>query len=103
MTARRFRDLYLVIANDLGGVDNLSEGQRQLVRRAAMLGATCEQLEAAACLEGGTLDCDRYGMLTDRMGRLFQRLGLKRVAKDAMSLQQYLRERGKDVLDEAAE
>jgi hypothetical protein len=29
-------------------------------------------------------------MMTDRLTRIFQRLGLRRVAKDAMSLQQYL-------------
>jgi hypothetical protein len=35
-TARRFRDLIEDISADLGGVAMLSEGQRQLVRRAAM-------------------------------------------------------------------
>ena len=30
VTARRFRDLYEDIAADLGGLDQLSEGQRQL-------------------------------------------------------------------------
>jgi hypothetical protein len=29
-TARRFRDLVETIGNDLGGVDNFSEGQKQL-------------------------------------------------------------------------
>src|SRR5215467_4363246 len=35
VTARRFRDLYEGICSDLGGADILSEGQKQLARRAA--------------------------------------------------------------------
>ena len=46
VTARRFRDLYEDIAMDLGGLDCLSEGQKQLIRRAAMLSAESERLEA---------------------------------------------------------
>jgi len=34
------------ISADLGGVAMLSEGQRQLIRRAAMLSAECERQEA---------------------------------------------------------
>src|SRR5215813_5527197 len=47
-TARRFRDLFEDICTDLGGVDLLSEGQKQLARRAAMLSAEAERLEALA-------------------------------------------------------
>jgi hypothetical protein len=46
VTARRFRDLYDGICGDLGGVDQLSEGQRQLARRAAMLSSESERQEA---------------------------------------------------------
>ena len=42
----RFRDLYEDIVADLGGQDLLSEGQKQLARRAAMLSAEAERLEA---------------------------------------------------------
>jgi hypothetical protein len=45
-TARRFKDLVQDISSDLGGVALLSEGQRQLIRRAAMLSAECERHEA---------------------------------------------------------
>jgi len=47
-TARRFRDLFEDICGDLGGCDLLSEGQRQLAKRAALLSAECERLEALA-------------------------------------------------------
>jgi hypothetical protein len=47
---RRFRDLVGSIVSDLGGdPDQLSEGQRQLCRRAAGLSLECEKLEAQAC------------------------------------------------------
>ena len=46
LTARRFQDLYEDVANDLGGIDLLSEGQKQLIRRAATLSAESERQEA---------------------------------------------------------
>src|ERR1700694_4233123 len=47
-TARRFRDLVEAIGNDLGGVDHLSEGQKQRIRRAATLSIMAEAMEADA-------------------------------------------------------
>ena len=78
---RRFRDILEQIHEDLGGADNLSEGQRQLCRRAATMSMQCEILEAE-CVGGRTFDVDCYGQLTDRLGRCLQRLGLQRKAKD---------------------
>ena len=48
VTARRFKDLVEDISNDLGGASELSEAQRQLIRRAAMLSAKSERMEAIA-------------------------------------------------------
>jgi hypothetical protein len=62
-TARRFRDLFEDICGDLGGAAHLSEGQRQLVRRAAMLSAESERLEAMAARGEAAFDIDLYGML----------------------------------------
>src|ERR1700726_3696461 len=90
-TARRFKDLVEDIAADLGGKDHLSEGQRQLIRRAAMLSAECERQEALAARGEAEFNCDAYGVMCDRLGRLFGRLGLERVARDATpSLASYL-------------
>jgi hypothetical protein len=50
--ARRFADILGAVVSDLGGSDQLSEGQRQLARRAASLSLACERLEAVIC--GGT-------------------------------------------------
>jgi hypothetical protein len=56
-SARRFRDLYEQIAADLGGLDHLSEGQKQLIF-----------------------------MAPPATARLLQRLGLSRLAKDVSSV-----------------
>ena len=79
--ARRFRDILYEITSDLGGPDILSEGQRQLARRAATLAVECERLEGEMAA-GHEADLHRYGQLTDRIGRTFHRLGLKRQARD---------------------
>ena len=79
--SRRFRDVLASIATDLGGVEKLSEGQKQMARRCAMLSVACEMMESAA-VAGLPFDVESYGLLTDRLGRAFQRLGLKRVIRD---------------------
>jgi hypothetical protein len=79
--ARRFADVLGQIISDLGGADNLSEGQRQLSRRCATLSISCERLEGQAA-SGLEIDLDLYGTMTDRLGRAFQRLGLKRQPRD---------------------
>jgi hypothetical protein len=90
--ARRFRDILAQILEDLGGVDVLSEAQRQLSRRSAMLGIEAERLEAVA-VSGGALDLEAYCNLTNAQGRALQRLGLKRAQREVPTLQQYLAER----------
>ena len=59
----------------------LSEGQRQLARRCATIAIACERMEGQAAA-GQAIDLEAYGTLTDRLGRAFARLGLKRVARD---------------------
>jgi hypothetical protein len=79
--ARRFADILYGITADLGGDDNLSEGQRQLIRRCALLAVECEGLEGDAAA-GDTIDLFLYGQMTDRLGRALQRLGIRRSARD---------------------
>ena len=78
--ARRFRDVLAEIVGDMGGADHLSEGQRQLARRCAMMSVECERMEGEA-VSGKPIDLEAFGKLSDRIGRAFQRLGLKRVPK----------------------
>jgi hypothetical protein len=80
--ARRWSDVLGEIVSDIGGHDaGLSEGQRQLARRAATIAIACERMEGEAAT-GKAIDLEQYGRLTDRLGRAFQRLGLRRQARD---------------------
>jgi hypothetical protein len=80
--SRRFRDILTEIISDLGGHDSgLSEAQRQLARRCATIAIACEKMEGEAAA-GNEINLEVYGTLTDRLGRCFQRLGLKRQARD---------------------
>jgi hypothetical protein len=102
--SRRFKDLVAEITSDLGGADCLSEGQRQLARRCATIALECEKIEVRA-VSGQQIDLETYGQLTDRLGRAFARLGLKRVVRDVTpSLAEYLAARTtepvEDVLDD---
>jgi hypothetical protein len=109
VTARRFKDLVEDISADLGGKDHLSEGQRQLIRRAAMLSAESERLEAFAARDerrpDGEInwksdaafhfDVDRYVVMTNALRRVLETIGLERVARDATpTLQSYLQANG---------
>jgi len=88
--ARRWRDVLAEIISDLGGHDGLSEGQRQLARRAATISIACERMEGEAAA-GVAINLEEYGRLTDRLGRAFHRLGLKRQPRDVTpSLAEYL-------------
>jgi hypothetical protein len=106
MTARRFKDLVQDIAADLGGKDYLSEGERQLIRRAALLSAECERQEAMAARDERRPDgeiawksdfqfgVDRYVVMTNALRRVLETVGLKRVSRDVTpTLQSYLRAR----------
>jgi hypothetical protein len=80
------------IISDIGGHEGLSEGQRQLARRCATIAIACERMEGEAA-KGNEIDLDAYGTLTDRLGRAFGRLGLKRQARDVSpTLSDFLRE-----------
>jgi hypothetical protein len=79
--ARRFADVLDQILADLGSEQHLSEGQRQLARRCATIAIVCERMEGEAAA-GKQIDLEQYGQLTDRLGRAFSRLGIKRHARD---------------------
>jgi hypothetical protein len=87
---RRFKDVLDQILADIGGAEHLSEGQRQLCRRAATLSIGAEAMECDA-VGNKPFAVDLYGQLTDRLGRCLQRLGLERKARDVTpTLQSYL-------------
>lgn len=90
---RRFRDVAVSIAGDLGGLDALSQAQVQLVKRAAWLASLCERLEGEAAA-GGDFDADAYHAATDRLLRVLTRLGVERRAKDVTDLATYIAREG---------
>jgi hypothetical protein len=89
-TARRFRDLFENVCNDLGGIDRLSEAERQLARRAAMLSAESERLEAMAARGEAGFDIEIYALQTGMLCRVLNLLGVRRVARPVESLDEYL-------------
>jgi hypothetical protein len=77
--ARRFRDVLNHILCDLQSVygpNGVTEAQRQDARRATTMIIECEKMEGRAAA-GEDINVDQYGQLTDRLGRIYRRLGLK--------------------------
>jgi hypothetical protein len=77
VSGRRFRDIFEDIANDLGGLDRLSEAQKQMIRRAATLSAESERQEAEWA-NGRPFDLTAYSTTSNCLRRLFETLGVQR-------------------------
>jgi hypothetical protein len=90
--ARRFRDLVGLVTADLGGVAELSEAQRQIVRRIASMSVWCES-EEAKMANGAEIDIDKFQRTSNSLRRLCETIGLRRVPKDAtpLNLREYLK------------
>lgn len=76
---RRLRDLLRAYAADLGGDDLLSEGQRAIVRRAAMLTLQLEMLESRFVENEGAATVKQlaeYQRASGALRRLIESLGL---------------------------
>ena len=78
------------MAFDLGGRENLTEAQQQLIRRCAKISAQCELMEQET-VGGKPLNAIAYGTLTGHLTRTLNALGLKREPIDVTpSLHEYL-------------
>ena len=77
MVARRYRDVAIALADDLGGQDKLSEPSKILVRQAAALTVQVEGLQSKI-VAGDEVDLEQLTRLSNVLGRTLQRLGLKR-------------------------
>jgi hypothetical protein len=75
--ARRYRDLTISLADDLGGAATLTEAQRALVRQAAAMIVQSEKLQGEV-LRGEIVDCEQLTRLANAATRILSRLGLKR-------------------------
>ena len=79
--AKRCRDLIAAIELDLGGSDRLSTGERQIIQRAAIIGAVLEDIETR-WLAGEPIDPALYATLGNAQRRLLETIGLRRRARD---------------------
>lgn len=88
--ARRYRDLLVLHADDLGGGSMLSEAQHSLIRRAATLEIECERLEGRLS-DGHDVDLDVYARTCSHLRRILESLGLERAKRTIEpSLSDYL-------------
>lgn len=87
--ARRARELIEAIEADLGGGDRLSEGQRQLVQRAAVLGTFIESCEAQ-WLGGKAVDLADYLQAINSQRRVLATIGLERARNVMPSVAEYV-------------
>ena len=69
------------IRRDLGGEDQLSAMQLELIDRAAVLSCLLNSQEAS-WLNGGEIDPNAYCTVTNTLSRTLGALGLQRVARD---------------------
>ena len=77
MVARRYRDVALALADDLGGQDRLNEPSKILVRQAAALTVKVEELQSKI-VTGEDVDLEQLTRLSNVLGRTLQRLGLRK-------------------------
>jgi hypothetical protein len=73
--ARRFRDVAIALADDLGGQDKLNEATKVLVRQAAALTVQVENLQTKV-VAGEDVDLEQLTRLTNVLGRTLHRLGV---------------------------
>jgi hypothetical protein len=88
--ARRYRDLAVSLADDLGGAASLTEAQRALVRQGAAMIVQSEKLQGAV-LRGELVNVEQLTRLANAATRILVRLGIKRERRDPTpSLDEYL-------------
>jgi hypothetical protein len=77
MVARRYRDVAIALADDLGGRERLSEPSKILVRQAAALTVQVESLQSKI-VGGEDVNLEQLTRLSNVLGRTLQRLGLRK-------------------------
>ena len=91
--ARRLRDLIALHTSDLGGEDNISQAEKSIVRRAAVLTCELERLEVAFAEAGEPQPAllQVYQTTANSLRRLLESGGLQRRSRDVTpTLAQYL-------------
>ena len=78
---RRFEAIRGAVLADMGGAENVSEIQHQLVAKFATLALQLEAMEAAA-IEGNEIDLDLFGRCAGHLRRIAEALGMRRAPRD---------------------
>src|SRR5262249_21661744 len=78
--SRRWSDLIYAHVSDLGGPELLSEAQISIIRRASAMECELELFEGRMA-SGEAVDPDQYGRLAGRLCRLFELIGVRRLAR----------------------
>jgi hypothetical protein len=77
--------------SDLGGEDHISEAEKSICRRIAVLTVECERLEARfATGDPAEKSLDLYQRMCGNLRRLLESIGLQRRAKPVQTLAEYL-------------
>lgn len=81
---RRLREVFADHVSDLGGIDAISAGEKSIVRRVAVLTVELEKIETRFAEDPsvGERTLDLYNRTAGNLGRLLDRLGLKRRTRD---------------------
>ena len=77
VVARRYRDVAIALADDLGGQSELGEPTKILIRQAAALTVQVETLQSKI-VAGKDVNLEQLTRLSNVLGRTLQRLGLKK-------------------------
>jgi hypothetical protein len=94
--SQRTRELLSSIHVDLGGSERLTQAQRQLAQRAAVLGALLEDYEVRWAA-GEPFDLNAYLAGINAQRRVLATLGLERRAKDVTpEISAYLRRKAEE-------
>ena len=80
------------LTNDAGGVENISEGTRQLIQRAAVLGALTADCEVR-WIAGEKINIDAYLAAVNTLKRVLCAIGLARRPRDVTTVDAYVREK----------
>jgi hypothetical protein len=94
--ARTLRERMRALTNDLGGVNDLSYQEQSLCKRAVHLERLLERKESALA-HGGTCDESTYLNSINALSGLYSKLGLRRRAKQVLTLQEYVSRQRKAV------
>jgi hypothetical protein len=99
---RRFKDVFRIHVQDLGGDDAVSEAERSICRRAATITTMLEKIEFEMALAEGDVSAfrvDQYQRLSGTLNRLLKTIGLDRKSKDITpTLADYLKQRAAEAI-----